>query len=124
MLDQDTDALFQPRRKHVDRRSDSDKITDLDAYHDELISALERLSLRMTKLETAVKQYEKAFTLNDLGGPDIDGHRVQHIKINGQGAVYDQYKKSVTKTIISWLSTGILIVFGLGLIEFIKNSIK
>lgn len=124
MPDQRPVEDFHPRRKYIDRRSDSDKIHELDVYHDELVDSLERLSSRMLKLETTISQYEKAFTLNDIGEPDIDGHRVTHIKLKGQVAVFDQYKKSVTQNIISWLSAGLLVVFGLGLIEFVRNSLK
>jgi hypothetical protein len=50
----------------------------------------------------------KAFVVNDLGEPDIDGHRKAHIQMIEADKVLQGYKLEATKKVIGWAVAALL----------------
>lgn len=90
----------------------------------DLLALVTQINERTREIEKTVKSLSTAYIKNDLGEPDYDGHRKSHIQMDKQADIVDNYKKSVTETIITWLVTGILIIFASGVIETIRHYIS
>jgi len=103
---QDTD------QRHFQRRA-----TDTPPNSPTLIDIMQKL------LEIQQKQAEhsNAFLLNDLGKPDIDGHRIDHKELKEAKKVVDSYKIEATKKFIS-VAIGVLCtLIGMGILDWVKT---
>jgi hypothetical protein len=90
----------------------------------DLLVLVTQINERTREIEKTVKSLSTAYTKNDLGEPDYDGHRKAHIQMDKQADIVDNYKKSVTETIITWLVTGLLIILASGVIETIRHYLS
>lgn len=71
---------------------------------------LVEVSERLEEVELVQKEHCNAFLKNDLGKPDIDGHRKAHSTLMEAARLVTDYKISGTKALIT-----AVIVFVLGL---------
>lgn len=55
------------------------------------------LEERVQKLEIRVDEMQKAFPLDDIGGPAIERHRLQHKAIDKAEKEVEAYKLEITK---------------------------
>jgi len=67
---------------------------------------------------------EKAFIKNDLGEPDYDGHRKQHLAIADAEKILQSYKNEATKKVIGWVVALFLGIMSSGLIIWVKDHLK
>ena len=82
------------------------------------------LNNRVQTLEHSCARMREAFVSNDLGLPDYDGHRSAHKSMIDQAKVVDGYKADATKEFIKWVLVGVLGVFVLGLVDWLKGHLK
>jgi hypothetical protein len=87
----------------------------------ELLALVTVINERTREIEKTIKELSTAYVKNDLGEPDYDGHRKSHIQMDKQADIVDNYKKSVTETVITWVVTGLLILITSAAIESIRH---
>jgi hypothetical protein len=111
------------QRKQNNNTSNINNNQDNDSHfkdfsESEFIEEMLDVQEKVYELERTVKNILLAFTLNDLGHPDTDGHRRTHLNLNKQKEIMDSYKVDVTKKIL-----GAIAVFLLGLLStgFLTN---
>jgi hypothetical protein len=90
----------------------------------DLLAIVTQINERTRDIEKNIKELSTAYPKNDLGEPDYDGHRKSHIQMDRQADIVDNYKKSVTETILTWLVTGLMIILASGVIETIRHYIS
>ena len=71
---------------------------------------MQSLNRRILALEGAVERINTAFVRNDLGLPDYDGHRVDHVTRVARSKDMDGYLQEVTKFL---LRGAIVVLFGI-----------
>lgn len=76
---------------------------------------------RVAKLERSVEQYSTAFVKNDLGQPDLDGHRRAHSELVKAAETMDEYKAEGAKNIIRLAATFFAGVLSIGVVDWIKS---
>jgi hypothetical protein len=79
---------------------------------DEVLVVLRGIHAELTDIKRSVSAVNDAFPHNDLGKPDFDGHRQDHLKRMAEAKTMLDYKHSVTKQIIS-----LAVVFLVGLLS-------
>jgi hypothetical protein len=89
----------------------------------ELLALVTLIDERTREIEKTIKELSTAYIKNDLGAPDYDGHRKSHIQMDKQADIMDNYKKSVTETVMTWVVTGLLILITSAAIESIRHYI-
>ena len=86
----------------------------------DLLAALQK---RVEALEAKCAAFETAFVKDDLGRPDLDGHRKGHISLIRAAQVMDSYKQEGTRGLLRWVGGAALAIFSLGFFEWIKGGI-
>jgi hypothetical protein len=74
----------------------------------ELWKFVQDMNERVSILEHRHSYVSTAFPQNDLGKPDYDGHRKDHLQIKEDSKVVAGYKGEVTKTVIGFIAGGVL----------------
>lgn len=74
-------------------------------------------------LAAHVSTVEKAFPQNDLGHPDYDGHRRDHVTRMDNSKAMDGYKQTVTKNILGAGTTFILLLLALGFVSLLREKL-
>ena len=64
-----------------------------------------------------------AFVTNDIGKPDLEGHRLYHARSIKSAEQMAQYKTGLTKTIAEWAVKGFLALTGLALLNLVSQKI-
>lgn len=54
------------------------------------------------------EEHATAFVTNDLGKPDLDGHRAYHFRSIKAAEKMDGYKSGLTKSVLDWATKGVL----------------
>jgi hypothetical protein len=90
-------------------------------FNRDLLALVTQINERIREIEKNIKELSTAYSKNDLGEPDYDGHRKAHIQMDKQADIIDNYKKSVTETIITWVVTGLIILITSAVIESIRH---
>lgn len=85
---------------------------------------LQTLNDRLSLIEHRHSYIATAFPKNDLGKPDYDGHRKEHIQFKKQSDVVEGYQVDMTKKVLGWIATGAIGLAVLGLVEWIRTHIK
>lgn len=88
--------------------------------NDELWKLVTELNDRLSIIEHRHGYVSSAFPQNDLGKPDYDGHRKQHLQLVEDSKVVQGYKSEVTKTILSILAGVAMTIFGAGVMSYLK----
>ena len=92
--------------------------------NDELWKLLQDTNNRVSILEHRASFTATAFPKNDLGKPDYDGHRKEHLQIRKDSEVVESYQVSTTKSVLSYLAIGAIGIFVLGAIDWIRAHLK
>ena len=79
---------------------------------------------RLAAIEAKQLTVDSAFMMNDLGKPDYDGHRKEHITFKKQETLVENYKVSVTKKMLGVGAVAILTLIGSSLLDKIIHFIK
>lgn len=82
------------------------------------------LNNRLDALEHSHSRMKEAFPQNSLKLPDYDGHRVEHEREIAEHKVVESYKTDTTKKVIGWAISGVLMLIGLGAVEYLKGLVK
>lgn len=85
-----------------------------------LLGAMQR---QLDNIEHKQATQIKAFTKNDLGEPDYDGHRAYHSRSNKANENLEKYKTGLTKSLLEWIMKGGIAIMGLGIISLIGNRL-
>lgn len=88
---------------------------------DEVIRLLQEIRDRVAKLEEGMTV---AFPKNDLGRPDWDGHRMDHVYRMEQAKELRGYKIEATKKILVVGVAAIVALLASGFADFVKNLVK
>ena len=107
------------RRRAEDRTESGGAPTVADAWH--------RAGLahkRLFEFDARVAAIERAFVKDDLGTPDLEGHRKAHRELIEAGKVMDGYKNEATKKLIGWALAIILGAMSSGVVLWIKDHLK
>lgn len=75
---------------------------------------------KVYEIERTVQNILLAFTLNDLGHPDTDGHRKKHLKLNEQEKIMEGYKVEATKKILGAIAVFLLGLFSTGFMSSLR----
>ena len=78
------------------------------------------------QLDTITRQqieHAKAFVKNDLGEPDLEGHRLYHHRSSKNAEQMDNYKTDMTKTALGWAAKGVLMLLVAGLISVASTKL-
>ncbi len=89
-----------------------------------LLQLLREMLTRLDAIEGALTGYKRAFVLNDLDEPDIDGHRRAHNELIAASKVVQGYKADATKAFIGWATIGAISIFIAGVLMWIKDHLK
>ena len=116
--------------------ANNDNNSNYDAEHQAIASAgfvptnekmwemMQGLNDRLSLIEHRHSYIATAFPKNDLGKPDYDGHRKEHLQFKKDSEVVEGYQNSTVKSILSWVSIGAILLFIAGLVEWIRTHIK
>lgn len=104
---------------------------DFGADRDQLIlSNLEYISKRLAKQEDVIKSIiikldliTSSFIHNDLGRPDYDGHRKEHLSLAQTKKTLEGYKEDSAKKILGVIITVILFLILGGFGQWIKTVV-
>lgn len=102
------------------RHSDFTKSGVLPDTHDVWVRTNDILD-RLEATEKCCADCRRAFTLNDLGEPDIEGHRYAHLKMIESTEIMQDYKQTATKKIIGWVITFMLGAISVGIGMLLKK---
>lgn len=75
------------------------------------------------QIETVLRKQDEhatAFVMNDLGKPDLDGHRLYHFRSIKSKEQMDSYKTGMTKTLVDWVVKGVLVLVVAGFIAVLS----
>ena len=76
---------------------------------------------RVSRLERLAEQHTTAFVKNDIGQPDLDGHRRAHMQLLKASQTMDDLKVEGAKNIIKLVLAFLAGIFALGLSDYIRN---
>lgn len=82
------------------------------------------MRLRIAAVERKQGEMTTAFLLNDLGSPDYDGHRKDHLAIRKAGEVMSRYKIGATEKIIGVIVIAVLGLLNTGIFTRVVEVIK
>ena len=90
---------------------------------DELMGSVREIKKRQIELYGRFEHMTKAFPKNDLGDPDFDGHRKDHLARREYDKVLNEYKVDVTKKVI-WVALGLVgVLLASGFTEHLKRVV-
>lgn len=105
------------------RSKDVDELTTYGVLVEVQSIAIE-IRDRVANIEARQAGVDTAFVNNDLGRPDYDGHRKEHIVIKTQATRLENYKIDITKKLLEWVVVGSIVLIGSGLLYKIAAMIK
>ena len=82
------------------------------------------INTRVSDVEHKFARMREAFTKNDLGIEDYDGHRVEHKRRATDAQVVNSYKESAVKEVIKWSLIGTLMMTLSGAMQWIGVHLK
>ncbi len=85
---------------------------------------IERLSKAIDDLARVVARLETAFPRNDLGAPDLDGHRQSHVERIRRAQEVRGYQTAVTQKILVGGAVAILALLSTGFWQAIAEKLK
>jgi hypothetical protein len=77
---------------------------------------------RIGVLETDLDKIKRAFLKDDLGTPDIDGHRTAHAELKEAAKLVKEYKVGMTKDLLKTIAATIGGIFLAGLFQYFRNN--
>lgn len=85
---------------------------------------IEELTRAVHQLQQTVQRLEMAFTRNDLGHPDIDGHRQDHAEKKRQRSDIHGFQTAVTQKILLGLVGVVMAALASGFWQQVTEQIK
>ena len=79
---------------------------------------------RIASVERKQAEMTTAFLLNDLGAPDFDGHRKDHLAIRNASEVMARYKIGATEKLIGIVILAVLALLNTGLWHKLLEVLK
>lgn len=114
---------MKPNQEYQSRDLDIDLN---DNILDTIFGRIRSIEEKMELLVLKVDQLNTAFIKNDLGTPDYDGHRKEHIKghisLEKTRTALEGYKEASTKQLINIIISGVVILLIGGAIQWIKTA--
>lgn len=90
----------------------------------EILSTIRDIKKQQDETTNTLAGMTKAFPKNDLGDPDYDGHRKDHLTSREHDKLIREYKVDATKKIL-WSGIAFLgLLLGTGFTEQIKGIFK
>lgn len=86
-----------------------------------LLGAMQR---QLDSIENTQASQLRAFVKNDLGEPDYDGHRVYHTKSNKDSDNLNNYKTSLTTSLLDWFMKAGITIICLGLLSLLGSRLS
>lgn len=84
---------------------------------------LQKVNQRLTRIEIEISQINTAFRRNDLGTPDYDGHRNDHIEEHSDSETMKQYKYKFTEKLLSILAGGLGLALLTGTVSILSAKL-
>lgn len=110
---------MKPNQEYQSRDLDIDLNDNiLDIIFSRIRSIEEKIELLVLKVD----QLNTSFVKNDLGTPDYDGHRKEHISLEKTRIALEGYKKASTKRLINIIISGVVILLIGGVIQWFKTA--
>ena len=107
-----------------ERRHSDDNYTIIHNILLEVHKTTTEIKDKVKSIEANQDSIESAFSKNDLGKIDYDGHRKDHLQIQKSHNVLEKYKFDITKSILVW-TIGILgVIFFSGAIHQLAIILK
>ncbi len=95
-----------------------------DNILDTIFSRIRSIEEKIELLVLKVDQLNTAFIKNDLGTPDYDGHRKEHISLEKIRTTLEGYKEASTMQIINIIISSVIILLIGGVIQWIKTVVE
>jgi len=111
-------------RRHTDGHSGPSAPSKHNPSLKDIYAVLGAIQKQLDTIETRLTTQSKAFTRNELGEPDFDGHRTFHTKSIEAAAALQKYKTGLTKSLLEWIMKGGIAVMGLGLLSLIGTRLS
>lgn len=83
-----------------------------------------RLAEAVDDLTRAIARLETAFPRNDLGAPDLDGHRQSHIERIKRAQEVRGYQTALTQKILVGGAAAVITLLGTGFWKTIAENVK
>lgn len=90
---------------------------------DELWNITKTIETRLSVVENKQIEIKRAFSLNDLGAPDYDGHRQSHLKIKKAEESMEGYKSDGISTLLKMSISGLVFALSIGLITLLARVV-
>lgn len=92
--------------------------------HEMIITRLDHVEDKVNSIILKIDQLTTAFTNNDLGKPDFDGHRKEHLTMAVTKKTFEGYKEDSAKKILGIAITIIGFLLLGGIIQWISSVAK
>jgi len=112
---QDLDNRAQARR--TSDFTDKGKLPTLqDAWQHSVLA-----HTRVSSVEVDIEKLKRAFLKDDLGTPDMDGHRKSHAVIEDANKLIKEYKVGMTKDLLRTIGAMLLGAMTIGFLSYLKQ---
>lgn len=91
---------------------------------DKTLELLHEIRDRVVKVEESIKVFNTAFPKNDLGSPDFDGHRRDHVVRMEEAKSMQEYKIEVTKKVLVAAIFALLALVGVGFVNIMGEKVQ
>jgi len=92
-------------------------------HYDSIINRLTLLEDKVNAIHLKLDLITTAFSKNDLGTPDFDGHRKEHISMEKTKSAFEGYKEISTRRLLNIIISGVVILFIGGIVQWIKTVV-
>lgn len=116
--------MIENEQPHDRRRIEQDSFLALHNTLLEVQRTATEIRDKVKDIEANQENIESAFSKNDLGRLDYDGHRRDHLEIQKSHRVLEKYKFDITKSMLIWALIGIVTIFFSGVIHQIALILK
>ena len=89
-----------------------------------VLAVLRDIRTELAEIHRALASVSDAFPHNDLGKPDFDGHRQDHLKRMAEARTMQDYKHGVTKQIISMTVVFVTGLLASGLVNALVERVS
>lgn len=90
----------------------------------EVFELLDKMSSDIRDIKHGLGTIRTAFVRNDLGDPDFEGHRQEHIAIKARHTQIESIKTAGTLKILGIIGVAALAVFGTGLSAHFTKAVQ
>lgn len=102
-------------------------MTDTAVTHQELKDAAKAIATEMhsefSDIRRLLGDMNTAFTVDDLGRPDYNGHRLDHKARIDQARVLETYKTEAAKKVIGVVVVFLLGIMSSGIMDWVRHHV-